>query len=189
MDEKTSQELWATYAGIIDRDTVQAVFSLFSQAYARGINRVHLLLHTPGGSPSDGTCIYNYLKSHPVDVVAYNMGSVASAGISWWLGARTRVVSPVANFMIHRSESPVGNGGTAEALMALSHSVALGSAAIEAIYREHLTLSEADWSTAKTTNLYLGADQSVACGLSTQIGHFIPHGTIVTYRPGQGFQP
>lgn len=44
-------------------------------------SRIHLLLSSPGGSVAHGITLYNYLKSIPIEVFTYNIGSVDSIGV------------------------------------------------------------------------------------------------------------
>jgi ATP-dependent Clp protease, protease subunit len=62
-------------------------------------------MQTTGGNVQDGVCLYNYFRTLPVDLSVYNVGSISSAGVIAYLGAKNRKAATLATFMIHRSHA------------------------------------------------------------------------------------
>jgi ATP-dependent protease ClpP protease subunit len=58
-------------------------------------------LTTLGGSPFSALNLYNFLKSLPQTTTVYNMGTVYSAGVIFFLGFQNRFGVPDCSFMIH----------------------------------------------------------------------------------------
>src|SRR5208282_5474400 len=63
-------------------------------------------LNSSGGSPFSGITLYNFLKSLPQKTTVYNMGSVDSAGVLFFLGFQNRIGVPDCSFMIHQTTLP-----------------------------------------------------------------------------------
>ena len=87
-------------APVIPQTTAQ-LFQLFDHAVQNKVERVHLLLSSPGGSVFHGLSIYNYLKGAPFDTHAYNFGSVDSIGVVIFCAGSRRLCVPHARFLIH----------------------------------------------------------------------------------------
>ena len=81
--------------------TTEQLFQLFDHAVQNKVERVHLLLSSPGGSVFHGLSIYNYLKGAPFDTHAYNFGSVDSIGVVIFCAGSRRLCVPHARFLIH----------------------------------------------------------------------------------------
>lgn len=64
-------------------------------------DELHLLLSTPGGQVREGLAIYNLLRSLPIKVITYNVGSVNSIGNVIFLAGEERYAAPTSSFMFH----------------------------------------------------------------------------------------
>jgi ATP-dependent Clp protease, protease subunit len=73
-------EFYFVFAAYIDQLAVQRFFDLTAKALQSGADRLHILMQTNGGNVQDGVCLYNFFRALPVEVIAYNVGSIASAG-------------------------------------------------------------------------------------------------------------
>jgi ATP-dependent protease ClpP protease subunit len=105
--------------------------------------------------------------------VAYNVGSICSAAIFAYLGARQRKTSAFAAFMIHRTYiSP--HAARAENLQAFAHAMILDDERSEAILRQCIHLSDEMWAVHKTSDLWISAQIAVESGLATEFGEFAP---------------
>lgn len=94
-------------------------------ATQQGAKRVHLLFQSSGGSVGDGIFLHNFFKNCPIDVAVYNAGTVASIGVVAFLGAKTRIVSKHATFMVHPSTNAPQPVNTADRLKAVVESLRL----------------------------------------------------------------
>src|SRR5262249_7367456 len=50
--------------------------------------------------------LYNFVKSIPQRTTVYNMGTVYSAGVTFFLGFQKRIGAPDCSFMIHQATLP-----------------------------------------------------------------------------------
>jgi len=68
-----------------------------------GITEYVVYLSTTGGNPFASISLYNFIKSIPQKTTVYNMGTVASAGVPFFLGFESRVGVPDCSFMVHQT--------------------------------------------------------------------------------------
>ena len=169
----TTQEVYAAFAGQIDQASVQKIFQGFGAVMTNRIPSVHLLFQSGGGHPGDGVCLYNFFRALPLDLTIYNVGSICSAAIIAYLGAKKRKTSAYATFMVHRTQS-APQPASAERLQALAHSVAIDDERVEAILRQHIMLEDDKWAVHKVADLWLSAKDAVAAKPADEIGEFAP---------------
>lgn len=162
----------ATFAGPIDQQSVQRIFTSIAAGSANKIEHIHVLFQSFGGAVADGICLYNFFRTLPIDLTLYNVGNVSSAATIAFLGAKGRKVAANATFMIHRAQSP-GQPASAARLQAMAHSVAIDDRNLEAVLRAHLDMSPDRWAIHDIADLWLSADEAVACKLA-EIGEFSP---------------
>lgn len=74
--------------------------------------------------------------------------------------------------MVHRPQSAL-QATSAERLHAIADSVAIDDKRTEAILRERINLTAAQWDIHRVADLTLTAEDAVACGLA-EIGEFMP---------------
>jgi len=85
----------------IGPDTTDKLFKILDQKINNSVNKIHLLISSPGGSVFHGLSIYNYLKGAPIEVNTYNFGSVDSIGVIIFCAGKKRYSVPHARFLIH----------------------------------------------------------------------------------------
>jgi ATP-dependent Clp protease, protease subunit len=141
---------------------------------SNNVTHFHLAFQTSGGTVSDGVALYNLFRAIQTPLTLYNIGSVASAGVTAYLGAISRVVSSHGSFMIHKTASPPF-GATSERLQAMTKSVIIDDSRMEAIYAAaKLNISKEQREIHRYTDLWLSADEAVTAGLATGIKEFFP---------------
>jgi ATP-dependent Clp protease, protease subunit len=171
--------LYAVFAGNIEQLAVHRLFHITTTAAQNGMD-VHLLMQSTGGNVQDGVCIYNFLKTFPTEVTVYNVGTVASAAVIAFLGARKRKASAHASFMIHRTyASP--QFLTSDRMQSQLASIVIDDERTEAILRENTQFPEDRWQTHKAADVWLTAQEAVQFGFAHEIGDFAPPlGSLVT---------
>lgn len=87
-------------APVIPQTTAQ-LFQLFDNAVQTRVDRLHLLISSPGGSVFHGLSIYNFLRGAPFETYTYNFGSVDSIGVVLFCAGSRRFSVPHARFLIH----------------------------------------------------------------------------------------
>ncbi len=69
-----------SFSSHIDPNTSQVLLSNITHAANEVHDEIHLFMSTPGGTVNEGICLYNIIRSLPIPVITYNMGSVNSIG-------------------------------------------------------------------------------------------------------------
>ncbi len=156
-------EIYATFCDEINQASVQRIFQNFNLASnpTNNVGRVHLLFQSTGGFVGDGICLYNFFRSLPVACTIYNTGAVQSIAVAAFLGIKDRKASTHAVFTIHRSNM-APRATTAGGLEACAKSLTLEDARTEKILREHITMSNEQWSIWNDGHdIMLSAEQAV----------------------------
>jgi ATP-dependent Clp protease protease subunit len=167
-------EVYGIFAGPIDQGAVSRVGNAAAITTNNNVTHIHLAFQTAGGNVSDGVALYNIFRSIPIALTLYNIGSVQSAGVTAFLGAPTRFVSPHGTFMIHRTTSPA-IGATSERLEAMAQSVVIDDCRTEAIFAsENLNLTKKQKEIHRFADLWLSSDEAVKAGLADAVKEFAP---------------
>jgi ATP-dependent Clp protease protease subunit len=168
-----TDEVFATFCGMIDHAAVQRIFSGFATGMGLGVKRIHLLFQSDGGVVGDGVCLYNYFRTLPIDLTLYNAGSVRSIATIAYLGAKGRKTSTHATFMIHRTAT-TPQSATATRLEAVTQSLSLDDRRTERILRDHLTLPVEMWAKLDHYELTFSAEEATKLGIAEEIAEFSP---------------
>jgi ATP-dependent Clp protease, protease subunit len=167
------KNVYGFFAGMIDQQAVQRIANGITIATNNGVEQVHMMFQSAGGVVGDGICVYNIFRAAPIDIILYNVGTIASIGVLAYLGADERKASKNAAFMIHRTTfSPAA--ATSDRLQAAANAALLDDQRIEEILHSGVTLSPEKWDVHKVADLWLSADEAVKAGLATAIADFAP---------------
>lgn len=169
---KPSNEVHGLFAGPIDQAALARIGNAAAIASSNGVTHCHLAFQSSGGTVADGVAIYNLLRSFPVPLTLYNIGSIASAGVLAYLGSTNRAASSLATFMIHRTTSPP-QGMTSERLRATVRSVEIDDARSEEILKS-INLTQENRQVHQIADLWLSASEAKQIGLVTDIADFAP---------------
>lgn len=169
-----SSEAYFTLSGDVNSDMVSRVFDAVAHMTERDIRTAHVLLQSNGGFVSDGICLYNYLRNLPIEFVMYNAGAVVSIAVTLFLGARRRVASETARFMIHKSHASPASGARPDALQIILEGLRADDLRTEKILQEHVRLNEEHWRVHAYSDLHLTAAEALKVGLIDEIGNFSP---------------
>lgn len=85
----------------VNNQTAQRLVAAIDALRARGAISPHLLLATTGGSTDAGIAVHNFIKASGLQLVAVNMGVVASIGSVIFCAADRRLSMPQARFSFH----------------------------------------------------------------------------------------
>jgi ATP-dependent Clp protease, protease subunit len=166
-------EIYAVFVGGIDQDGSQRIVNALTTASLNAVQQVHLAFQSLGGGIGEGIFLYNLLRTLPFDLTVYNSGSVASIAVIAYLGAKRRVISPHASFMIHRTQTTTQAANT-QTIKAFAESAVLFDHNIEAILREHIRMPDEKWKQFDNNDLWFSAKDAVNCGIAHEIGEFTP---------------
>lgn len=166
-------EVHAIFCGEINLINSQKLTNTLTLAINGGVTKVHLLFHSFGGFVGDGVFMYNLFSSLPIEVVIYNGGQVASAGVLAFLGAKERKTTAGGVFMIHRSQNP-GQFGSAAKLKTVTDSLVLDDARSDAIFRKHLKLPKEVLDQFEHHDVNLSGEDGLKYGFVDEITNFSP---------------
>jgi ATP-dependent Clp protease protease subunit len=166
-------KVYATLSGPVEPGMAQRVFTGFSRAVNDKVNTVHLLVHSLGGSISDGVGIYNFLRNLPIQIIAYNGGMVASIAVVMFLAAQKRAASESGTFVVHKSHHTLA-AATGEQLELASKGLRIEDERTEKILKSHLKLSPEQWKIHERGNLTITAEEAVKVGLIHEVADFKP---------------
>ncbi len=166
-------DVYGAFCGQINEENTAKLISSLTTATVKRQN-VHLLFQSAGGTVGEGICLYNFFKSLPVGLTIYNVGSLSSIAVVAYLGAKRRVTSSRAMFMIHRNTTTM-TGVPAMMIKGVTKSLILDDARAESILSESVTLpAEERWSNLDYYDFYLSGEEAVQTGLAHEIGEFSP---------------
>lgn len=100
------QHIWCS---VTISKKMEDVFTGFINSQAQrgeNISEYVVYLSTLGGSPFSAISLYNFMKSIPQKTTVYNMGTVSSAGVPFFLSFQTRIGVPDCSFMVHQTTLP-----------------------------------------------------------------------------------
>lgn len=166
-------EHYAIFVGSLNQGSSARLMHFLALLSQDQATRVHMLFHSDGGAVGDGVCLYNYFQRLPFELWLYNCGTVSSIATITYLGAHRRLASPHSTFMIHRTFGTV-HAASAERLQAVAQGFVLDDARTERVLKDHVRLSESQWTTHAIADLWFSADEAVKVGIAQEIGHFAP---------------
>lgn len=167
------------FTGLIDPNGAGRIAAAFNRAVNDACDEVHFCFSSIGGYVADGIYLYNHIRSLPVKVVAYNVGSVSSIAVATFVAAEIRYCSAHAMFMIHPTSMPALEM-TAQRLQGALAAALADDSRTENILRERTTLPEDLLSARKSKDVHITPDMAVAFGLVCEIKEFsLPRGNQI----------
>lgn len=174
-----TKEIWVTCVGELDVQIARSFSQLLVNAASDNVTRIHTLIQSPGGTINEGIFLYEFFKSFPVEVIAYNAGHIGSASLSAYLGARKRFVCSTGTFLIHRSKPAPVNTWSLPHLQTIVDGLQIEDARTEAVLRSASKLTKAHWDTFFAgCDLTLDANTAIDVGIAQGIGSFTPAGPM-----------
>lgn len=175
----TPKEIWVTCVGVLDVQIAKSFSQLLVNAASDNVTRIHALIQSPGGTINEGIFLYEFFRSFPVEVVAYNAGHIGSASLSAYLGARKRYVCSNGTFLVHRSKPAPVNTWTLPYIQTIVDGLQIEDARTEAVLRSNSRLTEKQWSIFFSgCDLTLDANTAIDVGIAHAIGSFMPAGPM-----------
>jgi ATP-dependent protease ClpP protease subunit len=169
------------YCGLIDSAGVTRIAQTLNAAVNGNYDEVYLCFTSAGGYIGDGIYLYNHIKALPIPLTIHNTGTVASIATTIFVGAKRRLCSPNAMFMMH----PVAVGAKAQSL-AIKPLMESLQAAIsdetrtESILRAHTNFPDTILSQRRETDVYIPAQDALSYGLVHEIVEFtLPSGNQI----------
>jgi len=101
--EKKAQHIWCSVGITKKMEDVFIGFIINQAQNNQRISEYVIYLSTLGGSPFSAISLYNFIKSIPQKTTVYNMGTVASAGVPFFLAFQNRIGVLDCSFMVHQT--------------------------------------------------------------------------------------
>ena len=101
MDRNETNEHYIRLLAPITPDTANALLQSIDNLLKMNVEKIHLLISSPGGDVSQGIAIHNYLKHLPIELSTYNIGIVDSIGVIIYCAGKNRFCDSRARFLIH----------------------------------------------------------------------------------------
>jgi ATP-dependent Clp protease protease subunit len=89
------------FIGPINHASACTVRNLCLQALQNGASELELHMSTEGGNMTAGFALYFFLKSLPLPLTTFNVGSVESVGVVIFLAGSKRYACPGTRFLVH----------------------------------------------------------------------------------------
>lgn len=153
------------WTGVTAADFVKDVRAL------SGVSRINLHINSPGGYVNDALAIYNCLRQHEAEVVAYVESQAASAASFVAMAADKVVIAKNAKIMIHDAHGMAM--GNAKDMRALAEMLDEESNNIAAIYAEKAGGTPEDWRGHMQANEGIGStyrgQEAIDAGLADEL--------------------
>ena len=174
-----TKEIWVTCVGEINVQIARSFSQLLVNAASDNVTRIHTLIQSPGGTINEGMFLYEFFKSFPVEVVAYNGGHIGSASLSAYLGARKRYVCPTGTFLVHRSKPAPVNTWSLPHIQTIVDGLEIEDARTAAVLRAAASLTQSHWDVFFSgCDLTLDARTAIDVGIAQGLGSFAPAGPM-----------
>lgn len=85
----------------VNENSALALLRIIDSKIQQGVEKVVLLISTPGGTVLHGLSVHNYLKGIPIEVETHNFGSVDSIGVLIFSAGKKRYSVKDARFLLH----------------------------------------------------------------------------------------
>lgn len=147
-------------------------------------DKMYLLMSSDGGSIEDALAIYNLIEALPVNVVAVNMGQIASAGIIPFLAADECLACEHSYFHFHNLSWTYNPAQTVHRIQMTDHVNIIDKERqlYRDVLKENTKLTDTDFETLKLLDQPFVCDASFAKdkGIIQNIGcPDLPEGTVI----------
>lgn len=168
-------EIYSAFCGPIEQQILVRIMRHLVDATAmvETVSGIHILFQSGGGTVGDCVCLYNLLRSFPMDVTLYNGGAIQSGAVTAYLGAKRRRTSAHAQFMLHPSHCSAEFAGRRR-LESTLDAMRGDEARTETIVRTHTQLPEALWAQVQEREIFFSGADAVRYGIADEIAEFAP---------------
>ena len=175
--------VYVLFEGSFHPQSVRSLLNTLTECANQGIERVHLLLGTQGGTVDIGIETYNILRGMPFELVTHNTGMVASIGVPVYLSGDERLVCPNSSFLLHgiTNEVPADQAFPARWFRERHDKMLENEERINAILVDRTKLRASQLAKQAETEEVKGAEAAVKDGIAHRIEEIqIPEDAVVT---------
>jgi ATP-dependent Clp protease protease subunit len=183
----TASRQYISFQAPINETTSSRLISIAGGLIQKGVNEIHLIVGTGGGSISAAILIYGFFRSLPAKVTTYNLSTVQSAGEIIFLAGEKRIANKNAIFMFHPfKETVTSNTSLAfDDFIERETFLSMALKGVDEIYRERTSLTAAQLEEFKRHAVYFDAVAARDAGIIHEIAPLSipPHATITAVTP------
>lgn len=95
------KEAYIRFMAPVSPQTTAILFHILDKKLKEKVERLHLMISSPGGSVFHGLSLHNFLRGAPIELYTYNFGMVDSIGVVIFCAGSKRISVPHARFLIH----------------------------------------------------------------------------------------
>jgi len=103
------KESYIRFMGKISARTTGVLFRSLDSMVRDRVERVHLLISSPGGTVFHALSLFNFLRGVPFEVYTYDFGFVGSTALVLYCAGSKRVASPHARFLLYGVDLMLSN--------------------------------------------------------------------------------
>ena len=97
----TSRPCYIKFFAPVMQESISALMQAIDNKLSQGVNKLTLLISSPGGDVFQGLSAYNFLKGIPVEITTHNFGSADSIGAVLFCAGSKRLSVRHARFLLH----------------------------------------------------------------------------------------
>ena len=171
VQQTTPSRQYITFEAPINETTTSRLIAVVGGSIQKGVNDIHLIVGSGGGSISAALLVYGFLRSLPAKVTTYNLSTIQSAGEIIFLAGEHRIASQNAIFMFHHLNQNV-TGNTAMTTADFKDRemfLSMDIKRVDDIYRERTSLTAAQMEEFKQHAVYFDAVAARDAGIIQEI--------------------
>ncbi len=155
----------------VDGASVKTLLTSVDEELKQGMERLVLMVSSPGGNVHAGLSAYNYLRGIPAQVIAHNFGSADSVAIVLYCAGSRRLCVPQARFLLHGVVANFPQGGALEEkqLEERLKSLRIDTENIAGVIAANCRKSEAEVHQAMLERTVLNPEEAIEWGLVHEI--------------------
>jgi len=171
-------EIYINFNLEINPQSTQALFKIVQEELSKGMNKLFLLISSPGGNVDSGIAIYNFLKGLPIEVITHNYGSCDSIAALVFCAGQKRYTVANSRFLIHGIGVNIQNQRFQEInLREILSSLKNQRETISKIIAKECNKKVEDVEKDMLNGIVLTAEEAIKYGLATEIkDELIPPG-------------
>lgn len=161
------KEQWINFSAEVNSVTTSKFIEVVTNAVNDGVEKLIILFSTPGGHVIHGRTIYNFLRSLPLSIEAYNIGQIDSVGGVVFLAADKRFAVPNSSFLIHgvNMQTPGPVSMPEKLLQERVDAIKQDRISISSIYAERTSIQLGDFENMMLNGTTISAEEAKKFGI------------------------
>lgn len=158
--------------GEIHPGTDNAIFNGVAAKLAKGHRELTLTINSVGGCVSTSMAIYTLLRSLPIPVTTYIVGTCQSAAVIIFLAGSTRLITPAASIMTHGPGRKTDQHITLESAEQIIQSLKRDQEAMALVFADRLGINHDRALQYVTGEHWFNATEAAEAKFATEVAPF-----------------